>query len=52
MATKFNLLKHKINERARLHFGEVGTVNANILAEIQHLDRKEELGSLEEEDIL
>lgn len=52
LALKFKLLKLKIRGWNKLYFREAGAVKANILEEIQHLDRKEELGPLEEEDVL
>eukprot|EP00268_Persea_americana_P008188 TRINITY_DN13159_c0_g2_i1.p1 TRINITY_DN13159_c0_g2~~TRINITY_DN13159_c0_g2_i1.p1 ORF type:complete len:214 (+),score=40.85 TRINITY_DN13159_c0_g2_i1:166-807(+) len=51
LATKLKLLKIRMKEWAKEHFGDVKFQKSNILAEIQALDRKEESDrlTLEEE---
>ena len=51
MATKLKLLRFRMKEWAREHFGDERIQKSKILAEIQALDRKEESDrlTLEEE---
>lgn len=45
-------IKHHIKEWTKSHFGDPSLVKKVILEEIQSLDGKEEIGQLEESDIL
>lgn len=42
------MLKSKIKERARTHFGDVSAAKRSILEEIHFIDRKEEVGPLDD----
>lgn len=46
LAIKLKMLKQKIKEWVRSRFGDVGVIKANLLEEIQKLDRKEEGSTL------
>lgn len=46
LAVKLKLLKSKIKDWAKVHFGDVTNTKEIILQEIQLLDNKEEVGQL------
>ena len=50
LATRLKLLKTKLKELAKEHFGEVKYQKSKILAEIQSLDGKEETDQLSREE--